>query len=225
MAISIKININKSLYVKDPQETKLGRDIINHSLLMIDKYGFDKFTFKKLAGGIDSNEPSIYRYFTSKHQLLMYLNAWYWSWIEYRIDSQTNNLKDPKEELLIVIRALSELVNNDPNFSHIRQDILTRIVIKESSKSYIYDKIPEENKELIYRAFYSLCFKIAEIIKKVNPNYLYPEALAICIVKTTHEQIFSSMYFPKFTKLKSFEENSDEIADFVANIALSVLNK
>jgi AcrR family transcriptional regulator len=225
MAVSIKIQIHESLYVKDPEETKLGQEIINKSILLINKLGIDKFTLKKLASAIDSNEPTIYRYFTSKHQLLMYLFAWYWSWIEYRIDSETNNLKNPVEKLKIVIKALSESASFDPNFSHIQEDILAHIVMKESAKSYLTDELSQEKKELIYQSYYGLCDKISAIIRDVNVKYPNPEALAISIIRITHEQIFFSKYLPKFTKLKSTNEEISDISFFVSDIAFSVLMK
>ena len=80
MAI-IQIQLNDNLYLRDPQETELGRNIVNNSIELIDEIGFEKFTFKKLATKIESTEASIYRYFENKHRLLIYLIAWYWNWI------------------------------------------------------------------------------------------------------------------------------------------------
>ena len=85
MSINIKIVLNEGLYVKEPQDSELGRKIIKHSILLIDKLGFESFTFKKLANEIQSTEASIYRYFENKHLLLKTLGpgaalppaAWY----------------------------------------------------------------------------------------------------------------------------------------------------
>jgi AcrR family transcriptional regulator len=82
---NIKITINEKLYVKDPETSELGRNILKNSIELIDKIGFEAFTFKKLGEQIQSNESSIYRYFENKHKLLMYLSSWYWSWMEYRL--------------------------------------------------------------------------------------------------------------------------------------------
>ena len=54
MNIEIKISLNNGLYLKEPQDSKLGRNIIKHSILLIDKFGFESFTFKKLAEEINS---------------------------------------------------------------------------------------------------------------------------------------------------------------------------
>jgi AcrR family transcriptional regulator len=225
MAVSVKIQIHESLFVKDPQETKLGQDIVNQSILLIDKFGFDKFNFKKLAAKINSNEPSVYRYFTSKHQLLMYLISWYWSWVEYRIDSQAMNLKNPSDKLKISIKALLESANNDINFDHIQGEILAMIVIKESPKSYITDDISEEQKEIIFQSYFSLCRKIADVIHSINPKYKNPEALAISAIKISHEQIFFAKFLPKITRYESSASSVPEISAFVADIIFSVLKK
>jgi hypothetical protein len=63
MAITIQMKLNEKLYLRDPQHTKLGRRIIQYSILLIDEIGFEAFTFKKLADRISSTEASVYRYF------------------------------------------------------------------------------------------------------------------------------------------------------------------
>ena len=46
MAVGIQITLNERLYLRDPQQTELGRRIIQHSILLIDQIGFEAFTFK-----------------------------------------------------------------------------------------------------------------------------------------------------------------------------------
>lgn len=69
----IKFVINEKLYNKDPESSDLGKSIIKHSIELLDELGYEQFTFKKLGEVIKSNESSIYRYFESKHNLLIYL--------------------------------------------------------------------------------------------------------------------------------------------------------
>ena len=71
---------------------------------MINKNGFEDFTFKKLAKVIGTSEAGIYRYFENKHRLLIYLAAWYWNWLEFQVNYQTHNIEDPKQKLKIIIR-------------------------------------------------------------------------------------------------------------------------
>ncbi len=67
MAVNVSISLNPGLYIKDPQHSDLGKRIIKHSILLIDKIGFEQFNFKKLAEEMKSTEASIYRYFENKH--------------------------------------------------------------------------------------------------------------------------------------------------------------
>jgi len=71
--LPIHIKINEKLYTKNPDSSNLGRKIISNSIEMIDELGFEGFTFRKLGVKIGSNESSIYRYFESKHALLVQL--------------------------------------------------------------------------------------------------------------------------------------------------------
>ena len=107
MAI-LTFKLSENLFVRDPQETELGRNIIQMSIKMIDKMGFEDFTFRKLAVAINSTEASVYRYFDNKHKLLIYLIDWYWTWLEYQVVFQTNNIKAPVERLKVCIKILAE---------------------------------------------------------------------------------------------------------------------
>ncbi|NQY67845.1 MAG: TetR/AcrR family transcriptional regulator, partial [Flavobacteriales bacterium] len=80
---NIAIRVNNSIYLKDPESSDLGKNILGGGIDMIDEIGFEDFTFKKLAKEIGSTEASVYRYFESKHKLLLYIISWYWSWMEY----------------------------------------------------------------------------------------------------------------------------------------------
>jgi AcrR family transcriptional regulator len=73
LAVSIKIKLSKKLYLRDPESSELGRNIVSNSVKLIDQLGFEAFTFKKLATEIHSTEASIYRYFENKHKFLIYL--------------------------------------------------------------------------------------------------------------------------------------------------------
>ena len=108
----IKIKVNEKVFVKDPETSTLGKKIIENSILLIDEIGFEDFTFKKLGERIGSNESSLYRYFESKHKLLVYLSSWYWGWMEYRLVFSTNNISNPLEKLKIAISIITEKVED-----------------------------------------------------------------------------------------------------------------
>ncbi|NNE14448.1 MAG: TetR/AcrR family transcriptional regulator, partial [Saprospiraceae bacterium] len=105
MGVEIKISLNEGLYLKEPQDSKLGKRILRNSVDMIDQFGFEAFTFKKLAQKIQSTETSIYRYFENKHLLLLFLVNWYWEWVSYLISKNTMNVNDPQRKLEIIIHS------------------------------------------------------------------------------------------------------------------------
>lgn len=223
MKIQIKISLNKLLFVRDPEETKLGKKILSNSVILIHKLGFDKFTFKKLAEEISSNEQSIYRYFENKHQLLRYLIAWYWAWLEYQLELKTNFINNSDEKLKIAIRVLSDSVKNDPNFEHIDESILAHIVTKTVPISYITEQIEKNETYSFLSSFSSLCNKISEIIKECIPNYNTPKALATSIIRITREQIFFSKYFSNLTELSSEKDDTSDIYNFVENLVFTII--
>ena len=102
MGFSIKISLNENLYLRDPQETDLGKRIIQHSILLIDEVGFESFNFKKLANIIQSTEASIYRYFENKQMLLIYLVSWDWERLAYLIEIKTLKVVNPQKKLAII---------------------------------------------------------------------------------------------------------------------------
>ncbi|MEM6516907.1 MAG: TetR/AcrR family transcriptional regulator, partial [Bacteroidota bacterium] len=134
---NIKIDINEKIFLKDPQSSDLGKRIIQNSIHLIDDIGFDNFTFKKLGKLIGSNESSIYRYFESKHKLLLYLASWYWSWLEYQLVFAITNINDSHQKLDIALDVLTRKITTDSTFEHINEVVLSRVVINEYSKSYL----------------------------------------------------------------------------------------
>jgi AcrR family transcriptional regulator len=212
----IQLQLNRNLYVRDPQETELGRKIIKNSIVLIDEIGFEKFTFKKLAANIESTEASIYRYFENKHRLLVYLIAWYWNWLEYVIDYQTNNIQDANEKLRIAIHIVTERKIIDPYFPQINEEALHRIIIAESDKTYLTKQVDEDNKEGLFRGYKSLCKKIADMVKEINPSYKYPHALISTLLQASHQQIFFSQHLPSLTELDfSSDKLDDQNFDFL----------
>ena len=146
----ISIQVNSNVYLKDPESSDLGRKIIASGIDMIDELGYENFTFRKLAKEIKSTEASVYRYFESKHKLLLYFTAWYWSWTEYKLVFKLTNIESPEERLKKAIFLLTEEVKEDNDFSHINEIKLNRIVIAESSKVFLNKEVDVENEEVEY---------------------------------------------------------------------------
>lgn len=220
--VFVQIHVNEKLYLKNPAETELGRKIISQSIVELDKLGFEKFTFKKLAKVIKSTEASVYRYFESKHQLLTYLVSWYWSWLHYRVEFQTNNITDPEQRLKVAIKVITELNIDDPATSDVDEATLHRIVISEASKAYL----SHSDDTVSYAAFegyQQFCEQVAEIIRQVSPKFRYPKALVNTIVGSIHRQIYFSENQPHLTEIVLKNGDSSAIVKYLEQIVFSIL--
>jgi AcrR family transcriptional regulator len=206
MIRSVNIIINDRTYLKDPMSSELGRKIISHSIEMIHELGFDEFTFRKLGQRINSPEASVYRYFESKHKLLLYLTSWYWAWMEYRIVFATVNVESPIERLNRVIDLITQRIQNDENFSHIDEVKLQMIVTSESSKAYLTKQVDAENKEGMFSAYKELVRRVSGIILEVNPNYPYPHMLTSSLIESIHHQRFFADHLPRLTNVIQGED-------------------
>lgn len=214
---SLKITINKKIYVKDPESSDLGKRIIKESILMINEMGFESFTFKKLGNKISSNESSIYRYFENKHKLLLYLTNWYWAWLEYQLVFATNNVEDPNERLLRSIEIITRQTKEDSSFSHINEVLLNKIVINEYSKSYLTKEVDVENKEGYFLIYKRLVGRLSEMIKTVNPTYLYPLSLASTILESALHQHFLKDHFSSMTDCNTKVTPTQYLTNLVFN--------
>jgi argonaute-like protein implicated in RNA metabolism and viral defense len=99
MELDIRIKMNEKLFLRNPEESVLGKKMVKHGLILINKLGFEEFTFKKLSIEISTTEASIYRYFENKHKFLIYLINWYWSYLEHKVVFNTNNISNPQTKI------------------------------------------------------------------------------------------------------------------------------
>jgi AcrR family transcriptional regulator len=219
MLSNIIIAVNEKLYVKNPETSELGKKIIEHSILLIDEIGFENFTFKKLGERIGSNESSIYRYFESKHKLLLYLSSWYWGWMEYRLVLATANIHNPFEKLRKGIEIVTEKVEDDISTTHIDESILNRIIIVEFTKTLLTKEVDQENKEGFFLVYKRVINRLIEMISGVNPNYSFAKSLASSIVEGALHQHFLRDH------LKTITNCNETISptDFYLNLAENTL--
>lgn len=216
---NIKIAVNDKLYVKDPESSDLGRKIIQNSILLIDEIGFDKFTFKKLGLRIGSNESSIYRYFDSKHKLLLYLSSWYWCWMEYRLVFATSNIVNPMEKLKKAIEIVTDRIVDDTETKHIDEAILNRIIIQEFTKTFLTKEVDIENKDGFFLVYKAIINRLIVLIQDVNPEFRFAKSLASSVVEGALHQHFLSQHLKTITNCD--EHNSP--SDFYLNIITAVL--
>lgn len=225
MAVGIKITLNDKLYLRDPQETTLGRNIIRHGILLIHEIGFEDFNFKKLAQRMSSTEASIYRYFENKHLLLLYLVSWYWQWVSFLLDLNTTNIEDPLQKLKIVIKTIVDATRENPAIDYVNENILHRIVISESTKVYHTKLVDAENKNGFFLNYKSLSKKVADIISEVNPEFKYPRALASSLFEMANNHIFFSEHLPSLTEAQVEGADYSAVQELLEYFACKMLLK
>ena len=224
MSIEIKISLNNGLYLKEPQDSKLGRNIIKHSILMIDKFGFESFTFKKLAEEIKSTEASIYRYFENKHLLLLFLVNWYWEWVSYLIGINTINVEDPKKKLKIIIHSFVYASKENPGIDYVNESKLHGIVISEGNKAYHTKEVDNENSKGFFKSYKDLAESVSIVISEINPTFKYPFSLATNLFEMSNNHIFFAKHLPRLTDISIRKNEVDEVEsmlNFFANKLLS----
>ncbi len=223
MSVEIRIQVNDKLYLRDPQDTKLGRNILQHGILLMEELGLEEFTFKKLASRIGSTEASIYRYFENKHLFLVYLLCWYWERVRYQIGVSTNNIADPSEKLRIAISILVESSKENPAVDYIDEAVLFKIVLTEGTKTYHTKHVDEENKRGFFLVYKSLAADIANIILEVNPGFTYPRALATTLLEMANFHIYASQHLPSLTEVRTPSGKLEEVKHLLEHFAFGLL--
>lgn len=221
MIAQIQLQLSPSLYLRDPQSSDLGQRIIKESILLMDECGFEAFNFKKLSQAINSTEASIYRYFENKHRLLLYLIAWYWNYLQYKIEYETHNISSTKEKLSISIKLLTHKLQDDDLFAEVSESALQRVVIQESDKTYLTKNVDFDNKVGLFRSYQALCETIANFVKIINPSFEYPYSLVSTCLEAAHQQIFFAEHLPKLSDIDNngdvFTQNQNFISTLIFN--------
>lgn len=223
MLITSSISIPCGLYIKDPLETQLGKRIISNSILLIEEIGFESFTFRKLAKKMDSNETSLYRYFENKHLLLLYLVVWYWNWVSYLIDYNTNNIEDPIRRLNIIIENFVHASKENPTVDFVNEKILHRIIISESSKAYHTKSVDTENQEGFFLSYKNLIKRLSDVILEIDNSFPYPHSFASNLFEMANNQIYFAEHLPRLTDVTVNNGNFKEVEQMLKFYASKVL--
>jgi hypothetical protein len=224
MSIGIKISLNPKLYLRDPQETALGQKIIKNSIIQIDKLGFEKFTFKKLAYCMQSTEASVYRYFENKHFLLIYLLSWYWEWLNYLIDINTKNIDSPQKKLQIIIKTLVDANQENPSIEYVNESILHRVVIAEGTKAYHTKEVDKDNKDGLFSNFKALSERIASVIEDVDSEFPYPHTLASNLIEMANNHSYYAMHLPRMTDIKINNNTYEQVKNMLTFFTSKLLD-
>lgn len=225
MAI-LTFKLNDKLFLKDPQNTELGQSILTKSVEMIEQLGFELFTFKKLGEEIGSTEASIYRYFENKHRLLLYLIDWYWTWLDHRLDFETNNVQDPRERLRKCLRVLTQDTPLDSQIAFVKEKTLQHIVMTEFEKTYLTKQVDTDNKEGLFFPYKAVCKKIASIIHEINPKYPFPHSLVSTALLALTHQLYYSRHLPSLSDIRYNEQkHGEKLYQFLEGLLLNTIRK
>jgi len=223
MAVEIKITLNEGLYLRDPQKTTLGQQIIKHSIILIDEIGMEAFNFKRLSKKMSSTEASVYRYFENKHMLLLYLVCWYWEWVGFLMDINTINVDNPEKKLKIILQTLVASHKENASIEYVNESILHRIIIAEGSKAYHIKEIDKENKDGFFLNYKNLVTKISSVITTINPNFPYPNTLATNLFEMTNNHIYFAQHLPKLTDVKIKDASFKEVEKMLEYIVFKLI--
>jgi AcrR family transcriptional regulator len=222
MQLDVRIKMNEKLYLRNPEDSIIGKRIVNQGLILINKLGFEDFTFKKLATEIDTTEATIYRYFENKHRLLVYLTTWYWSFLEYKVMFSLNNITDPQTKLKAVITLLVTEPDKNQKSDYITEYEGYHLVKWESSKAYLSRSVTKNNKDRLFKPYKDLCGRIAQIIKEYNPRYKYAYSLASTLLEMSHAQKFFMENLPSLTDVS--QPDDKKLIQFLEHLIFSSLN-
>jgi len=220
--LQVNIKVSEELYSRNPDSTELGRKIITNSILMIKELGFESFTFKKLGARIGSPESSIYRYFESKHALLIYLVSWYWSWVDYKLVFATTNITSPNDRLQKAIDVLVQPVKVDHSISYVDEVLLSEIIITESVKAYHTKDVDDQNKKGCFSEYKRVVQRVSDVVLEVKPSYEFPHMLISTVIEGMHQQVYFAEHLPALTDVK---KGKDVISEFYSHLVFSALNE
>jgi AcrR family transcriptional regulator len=218
----LQIRVNEHCFLKDPNSSRLGKNIVSQSIVMIDEIGFESFTFRKLAQRLNSTESSIYRYFESKFKLLIYLTTWYWSFMEYRLVFSTSNIQSPEDRLRRSLRILAGDEGGLDQIGMIDLKKINRIVVSESSKAYLNRAVDEANKAGLYAGYKQVVARLCSTVLEINPEFRYSRSLISTVLEGIHHQKYFADHLPSLTDIR---ENSEELAEFFYGMILSMIQK
>ena len=222
MDFQLSFKVNEHIYLRDPESSELGKQIVKNAIDLIYELGFEHFTFKKLATKMSTTEASIYRYFENKHRLLLYILNWYWSYMEFLVVFTIQNIQDPKEKLIKIITLFTQSLPESVGQLDYNKSYLNQIVLSESSKVYLIKEVKEINSYQVFKPYKDLCNKISEVMLSLNPTYTYSRSLSSTLIETAHSQQYFSKNLPRLTDISS-EKDEKFVFNYLNQLVFSAL--
>jgi len=218
---ALNISVSQKLFIKNPDETELGRKMLSKSIKLLDELGYEQTTFKKIGLATGITEASVYRYFQNKHQLLAYLINWYWGWLEVKMAQDFMLMNTPEDKLRRAIELLVMAMDRDDRIPHVDEQRLQRIVVSEYPKIYLTKEVDAENKDGYFLGYKSICDTLSQISLQINPNYKYPNSLFATVIEAAQRQQFFTEHLPRLSDSKS---GKSDIIDFLTELTLKSIS-
>jgi len=217
---ALNMSVSDKLYLKNPDETELGRKILSKSIELLNTLGYEQFTFKKVGTAIESTEASIYRYFQNKHQLLAYLINWYWGWLEIKMANEFILLNTPEHKLEKAIELLVLPMEQDDRIPHINENQLQNIVVSEYPKIYLTKDVDQENQEGYFLGYKRICDTLSKIAYQINPDFEHPHSLFATVIEAAQSQQFFVEHLPRLSDAK---QGPRDIVSFLTQMTLKTI--
>lgn len=204
--------------LKDPRQTKLGRNIIEHGIEMIAEVGFEEMTFKKLGKVIGSPEASLYRYFENKHKFLLYVMALYWGMIDLHCKEIIRSEVKLEEKVSRILDILCIPPDIPINGHFIKAEFINTIVIGESVKTFMTKHVDDDNHHGAFVTLKSTTAHIAGILSEYSPTYPFPKALASTIIEMSLYQRYFSEHLPSMTDIGKHDTIVEDLKHWILGL-------
>ena len=224
MEFQVSFHLNEKVYLKDPESSEMGKQLVKTAIDLIYELGFEHFTFKKLAVQVNTTEATVYRYFENKHRLLLYILNWYWSYMEFLVVFRLQNVTDPAQKLRLIIELLTRELPQSAGSLDYNTNYLNHIIISESSKVYLVKEVKEINQSEVFKPYKDLCARIAQVISEYNPDYQFPRSLSSTLIETSHYQQFFSNFLPRLTDSNGTDQSTFTL-HFLTDLLFNTIGK
>ena len=145
--------------------------------------------------------------------------------MKFQIDYNTMNLTSAADKLKVVLSVLVESSQTNPAIGYVDENLLHRIVVAESSKAYHTKLVDQENKEGYFVNYKSLCETISDIILELNPDYIYPHALASSLIEMANTNIYFAEHIPALTDITVQKgDQIENVRNLLSHVAFAAIN-
>jgi AcrR family transcriptional regulator len=194
---------DSALFLRDPESTDLGREVLAGGLELMNRLGLEAFTFRKLAHEIGCTEVSIYKYFPNKQRLLQYHFQLYWLWLRQVCGREVERSRDPQDALRRSIEVICGIWPKDLPPLQVDPHGLRRLVIDEGMKSYLHKNVDADNARRLFAPYKALSAFLAERLVACRRGVPMPRSFATTVIEMAHSLPFAMEHLPSLTELSS----------------------